>query len=145
MKKILLSSFVLILFSASIIIFQMSCRKTVNAQTSTIVQPLNKTLLSKTIQMQSTAVDSSGHSVPLYRFYVDFYIVQNDGSNLTKINIPMPVGEYPSGKGLLSPDGKQLVFKANSMSDQSYVYSYSLIDSKLTKLVSGSFSLQGTY
>ncbi len=143
MKKILLSSFVLIVFSLSIIIFQMSCRKTAIAQTSSSLQTLNKVLLLMPIQIQTgTTNDSLGHSTAIYRTSFDFYFIQYDGTNLKKINIPMPAGEYPYGIASLSSDGKHIVFVANNVNGNS-VYSYALDDSKLTKLVDGDYFVQG--
>ena len=61
MKKILLSSIVLTAFSASIVIFQISCQKTAIAQSLDSTQILNKTLLAKNIQLQvGTVTDSLG-------------------------------------------------------------------------------------
>ena len=58
----------------------------------------------------------------------------------------MPPGQFPIGRGLLSPDGKQIVFEFNNINNQgTAVYSYSLDGSNLTKLADVDYSLQGTY
>jgi len=139
-----MTSAVLLLFSVSLIIFQMSCQKSLIAQSST--QTSNKILLKKDIERQvGTTVDSSGQSIPVYRYSTDFYIVQNDGTNLSKINIVMPSGEYPAGNGLISPDGEKLIFNAFSISNHPSVYSCFLNGSNLIKLVDGSYQVQGAY
>jgi hypothetical protein len=144
MKKILMSSAVLLLFSVSLIIFQMSCQKSSIAQSST--QTSNKILLKKDIERQvGTTVDSSGKSIPVYRYSVDFYVVQYDGTNLSKINIVMPSGEYPWGNGSISPDGEKLIFNALNINNHHSVYSCFLNGSNLIKLVDGSYQVQGAY
>ena len=104
MKKILLSSMALIIFSLTILIFQMSCQKTAVAQNSSLPQSINKILLAKTSQLQiGTVIDSVGHSTPTYRTVFDYYLMEYDGSNITKININLPQGVYTNGYAILSP------------------------------------------
>jgi hypothetical protein len=151
MKKILLSSAVLLALSVSIIIFQISCQKIVVAQSPAPAQAINKVLLQTGTQKQVGTIDSSGFSFPVYRYVIDFYLVQYDGTNLTKINIAMPAGEYPVGNGVLSPDGEKIIFSAAKKMDASWsvysysVYSYSLNGSALVKLADGSYQVQGAY
>ena len=116
MRKLLLSTVVLTSFSASIIIFQMSCQKTVDAQTTdNTSSSLNKTLISKSLRLQvGTKTDSSGNH-PIYVTVGEYFLINNDGTNLTKINIPsLPAGEYPMAglnSALLSNDGKKIIFQ----------------------------------
>ena len=98
MKKLLLSSIVLTLFSASIILFQLSCKKTADAQTGTSngLHQLNKIVFAKLL--------TGGGAT-------EIWTMNYDGTNQTKVNITMPAGqhitdEYPK----LSPDGTKIVF-----------------------------------
>jgi len=144
MKTILLSSAVLILFSISLIIFQVSCQKTAVAQTTT--QTPDRILLKKQTQLQvGSTLDSLGNTIPIYRYGNDFYLVKYDGTNLSKINITMPAGEYPNGNGVLSPDGQKIIFDAFSLSNQSSVYSCYLNGTGLLKLAGANYFVQGAY
>ena len=147
MKKLLLSSIVLLIFSTTIIIFQMSCQKTALAQHLSNSQNLNKTLLGKDIQTQiGTTSDSLGHVTPIYIYTVDFYLVNNDGTNLTKVNMTLPTGLNPNLSGALSSDGEKIIFNAtNYITHETGVYLYSLNSSNLIKLVDGNYHLEGTY
>ena len=74
MRKILLSSFVLILFSVSIILFEISCKKTAAAQTTTLTK--DQILVSKTWKVDKLSHVISGQ----YSSYA------NGGTNTTGIN-----------------------------------------------------------
>jgi hypothetical protein len=157
MKKVLLGSIVLTMFSVAIILFQLSCRKTADAQTPTAVQVLNKTLLFKGVSVQvgtktSTTTDSTGqtHTIitPVYKVFTDFYLLDNTTSNIVKINITPPQGQALIASGALSPDGKKLVFATMNSIDpngQGGIYSCLIDGSNVTKLVDGNYALLGTY
>ena len=140
MKKILLASALLTLFSLSIILFQASCAKTAQAQqTGQTTAVLDKTLIQKTVQIQTgTTIDSSGNPIPIYRNAGEFYTINNDGSNLTKINIILPAGTYASAglsSGYLSPDEKKLIFVVSNANLQTSIYALTLSNGSLVKLV----------
>jgi hypothetical protein len=102
MKKLFLSSIALFVFSISILVFQMSCRKSVVAQTVTSsVTPIGIVLIEGQNPL-ATNIDSTHY----------YYTANYDGSNLKQINL----SGLPSGTiivpetGRLSPDGKTLFF-----------------------------------
>ena len=99
MKKLLLSSFALLLFSASIIIFQFSCSKNAAADPSGIgYLQQNKIIFYKSIP------PSIGVS--------EMWTASYNGSNASKINITLPAGfSFVTDGGVkLSPDGQTLFF-----------------------------------
>jgi len=155
MKKILLSSALLVLFALSIILFQLSCAKTAQAQqTSQTTTVLDKTLIQKSVQIQiGIATDSSGNPTPVKVYAAEYYTINNDGSNLTRINITLPAGSYPLAglsSGYLSPDNKKLIFVASNASFQSSLYALTLSDGSLVKLIDNegpdnSYQLLNTY
>ena len=150
MKKILLSSVVLLAFSVSIIVFQMSCQKIVTAQVPKTLGSLNKILLAKNVYKQvGTTFDSIGRPpIPLHANTTEFYLVGYNGGTLTRIDIPLPAGEYPFGNGVISADGQKLIFDASNIdvqNQQSFVYSYSLDGSSLIRLVDGLYNVNGAY
>ena len=102
MKKIILSSAVLLLFSISIMIFQMSCRKEAAAGSNGIsATQLNKVIYTKFRSNQS----------PISEIWVCNY----DGTGVSKVNVILPSGVYFSGAGMpvMSPDGKKIFFTAS--------------------------------
>jgi len=146
MKKLLIGSIVLTLFSIAVLFVQYSCGKVVIAQSPVSSQALNLSLLSKDIEMAvGSKPDSLGNVVPIVRFATEYYIIHNDGTNATKINIIMPAGEYPFGGARLTADGAKLIFPALSLTGQAAVYSINVNGTGVTKLIDGSFAVQGTY
>ena len=142
MKKIILSSFILLFFSLSIFVFELSCRKSLSAQTSNSETALNKILISKGIDVQTgSTIDSLGNSIPVYHFSTEYYLMNNDGSNVTKINVNLPAGIFATSNARLSADGQKLIFSTNNNSFNS-IYSCSLDGSGLTKLIDGDYALQ---
>ncbi|MCS3799076.1 TolB family protein [Niastella sp. OAS944] len=132
MKKLLLSSIVLTVFSASIVLFQLSCKKTAEAQTGTSysLPPATTTNLGGIIVGNGLSVTSNGTlsvnstTGGIYQLNkivfaklltgggaTEIWTMNYDGTNQTKANITMPAGqhitdEYPK----LSPDGTKIVF-----------------------------------
>ena len=149
MKKLLLSSVVLIAFSISIIIFQMSCQKTVTAQVTGTLGALNKILLQKSVyKLVGSTFDSIGRPpIPLYSNTSEFYLVGYNGGTPTRINIQMPAGEYTAGDGVIGADGDKLIFGASNLDVQPghFIYSCSLDGSNLVRLVNGDYQIQGAY
>ncbi len=96
MKKILLSSVVLLVFSASMLVFQMSCKKDLNASPN----QQNKVLYVK--------LETSGF---------ELWTVNTDGSNKNKVPLTLPSNlSFPSTPSnflqflpLISPDGNTII------------------------------------
>ena len=85
MKKIILSTIVLASFSVSIILFQISCKKSADAATltsSTGIQQQNKIIFVKNIPL--VAPGTSG----LYQGQI--WSANYDGTNQQQINITLP-------------------------------------------------------
>lgn len=121
MKKLLMSSAVLISFSLSIIFFQMSCKKEVLAQTS-----------STSLVIYSKG-SSSGNS--------EIWKANIDGSNQQKLNIILPSGytlnvNGDGGQLVFTSDKQKIIFKAGNGSFNS-LFSCSVDGSNLTKIVDG--------
>ncbi len=93
MKKLLLGSAALLMFSCAIVVFQMSCKKDANAQTTGGTS--NKILYLKR---------------PIGNFEPEFetWIANYDGSNATQIFITVPGWRINGLK--LSPDGNKIFF-----------------------------------
>lgn len=96
MKKLLLSSTVLFLFSASILIFQVSCKKEANADTQ-----------------QKTSTEQE--KIVLLRKYengtLSLYTVKIDGTNLKKLSLSFPSNvKLYDIEAKITADGKQIVF-----------------------------------
>lgn len=120
MKKLLLSSIVLFLFSASILLFQISCQKQVNANPNQITQQ-NKLVYIKGFGGSTDAVWTSNI----------------DGTNQTRIPITFPSGlSLENGQVTITPDGSKIVLVLAGFSpDVKYIYTCNLDGSNLTKVV----------
>jgi hypothetical protein len=131
MKKLLLSTIVLLAFSVSIILFQLSCKKSADAATpitSAAVQQQNKIIYVKNIPI--VAAGTSG----LYQGQI--YSANYDGTNQQQINITLPTGLYISytPNVVLSPDQKTIFFSVSDINNVIGIYSSS-IDGTNTKPV----------
>lgn len=129
MKKLLLSSIVLFLFSASILMFQMSCKKEAKADEPTVTQSDELKQLGK-ILYRASSTD-------------DFYLANYDGTGKQKLNITLPTGyskaNYDSiDQVRLSPDGKKMfaVFYLSSVNEW-VVYSYDIDGGNMKKVLDG--------
>jgi hypothetical protein len=97
MKRIFQSSLVLLTFSFSIVVFNLSCEKDVNAQNTTTASPQVVGLI-----LFSKNGDKSN----------EIWFAKYDGSNATKISI----ASFPAGGDMdrstmkISPDGKKIFF-----------------------------------
>lgn len=138
MKKLLLSSIVLLIFSIAILLFQLSCKKDSFAQSSTdSLSQLNKIIY----------VYRPSHTES------EVWTANYDGSGKTKINITMPGSTYQVWTTpKLSPNGKIIFLDLIDRSvDKVHIYSCNLDGSNMTKLVDGStavilgVSLGGAY
>jgi Tol biopolymer transport system component len=104
MKKLLLGSASLMLFSIAMAIFQISCKKEASAETNTTsTLQLNKIIYSKILR------DTGGEYKGL-----EIWTANYDGTGQTKVNITLPDGTS-FGEGMvpkMSPDGKKVFFTA---------------------------------
>ena len=123
MKKVLLATIVLFLFSASLLLVQVSCSKS----TAQITNPsqLNKVLL--------TRFNFSSTGGPTY------WLVDYTGSNLTQIVPALPAtvmlnDNAMDNEAALSPDGNKLFFKARDLSTGLGIYSCDISGSNVVRL-----------
>lgn len=128
MKKLLLSSIVLFLFSASIILFQLSCKKIAIATETPSVQAQN---LGK-ILFKGT----NGKEI---------YLGNYDGSNKQKIGFAFPAPTNTNDEidgATMSPDGKLIFLRLYSGSlNKSRIYSANVDGSNLKLILDhGDFS-----
>ena len=148
MKKLLLGSLALTMFSATIILFELSCKKTANAQSSTTSQItiLDKSLITGSVRTQTGSTkDSLGRVTPIYSYTTVFYTVQNDGSNLTQINFTLPSGLYALPSARLTPDGKKMIFQVSDANGNTSLYSCLIDGSNVKKVLDGVYNLLETY
>jgi hypothetical protein len=101
MKKLLLGSLSLCLFSLSVMIFQMSCKKDAVAQASTAVVTQDGKLI----------VFTPDHNIGVENY---------DGSGLIKLNITIPAGYIFSSLPdiHISPDHKNIFFTCTDSKEQ---------------------------
>lgn len=124
MKKILLSSIVLLIFALSITIFQISCQKDADAETpsSQSFTPIEKVTYIKNHEM---------------------WICNYDGTNNTRVNLSLPSGVIlDENDFFLSPDGEKIFFNAGpadsygTLPKYTEIYSCNNDGSNVTKIVS---------
>jgi len=125
MKTLFKSSILLLLFSFSLLVFNLSCKKESIAQnTSTSIQNLGILVFSK-------AGDKAN----------EFWTSKYDGSGQIKITIASitSTGELVKDNIQISPDGKKFFFIANTNptnpSSMDAIYSCNIDGSGVTKLV----------
>lgn len=120
MKKLILGSFALLMFSASILMFQISCKKSAEAETP--VKPLNN----KVVFLQ-------------YRHNAgtEIWTMNYDGTGKVKVNVVLSAGQSINDEVRLSPDGRKLFFIVSSGTNETYkedLYSCDIDGGNLTKL-----------
>ncbi|MCB0509036.1 MAG: hypothetical protein KDD21_12135 [Bacteroidetes bacterium] len=121
MKKLLLSSIILLLFSSSILIFQVSCQKEAKADTNNITQQ-NKIIYIK-------AILASNEN--------EIWTANIDGTNQQRVAINFPANyelEDDGGSITLTPDNQKIIF-AMSVNNVRQVYSCNIDGSNLTKII----------
>ncbi len=129
MKKLLLGSIALTLFSVSILLFQISCKKEVTAAQEPAsaggVNQLGVILFEKTF---------TGTLTP--KKQREIWIANIDGTNARKIpvNIPSDIGFYDAK---LSPNGKTIVFWGELRTNYSNnaIYSFSIDGTGLKRIL----------
>jgi len=121
MKKLFLSSLVLLFFSASMILFQLSCSKESEGNDNNTKQ-LNKIVF---VKMDN----NSGVR--------EFWVANLDGSNQTLIPITLPANrKWPSNLAI-TPDGSKIVFTLEDSSDGriTYIYTANIDGSNVTQII----------
>lgn len=132
MKKLLLSTIVLICFSLSAILFELSCHK------ESIAIP-------STAQLNKIVYITGGQIGPS-----QLYIANYDGSSQTKINISIPgATNLGISNPRLSPDGIRVFFYAtlntSSQATPTGIYSTKIDGTDLKLVVNGASELGGAY
>ena len=122
MKKILLSSAALALFSISMLIFQISCKKDAIAQTGGLTQQ-NIIFYVKNFSPADT---------------FEYWLANLDGANQHKVNITLGANVVLRGEARLSPDGTKIIFTAqDSSTGIDAVYSVAIAGGAATKIIDG--------
>ena len=157
MKKLFLGSIVLMIFSISIILFQISCQKTVTGQTNGnnyTLPPASTSTLGGIIVGQGLSVTENGTLsvnntsavIQLNKIIyartknsiTEIWTANYDGSNKTKLNITFPSNLYINQEIKISPDGQTVFFQAENNAGTEFIYSCKIDGSNLTQIVDGS-------
>lgn len=156
MKKLLLSTIVLTAFAISLTLFEISCKKSANAQTpSYVLPPATTSKLGGVIPDGSTiSVDGNGKISVVNNsneqqnkiLYIDYgtgvgqetiWSANYDGTDAKKINIILPSGLAIGDDVKLSPDHKLIFFDVFSInSNQNSIYACNLDGSIPHKVIS---------
>lgn len=125
MKKLFLSTVALLLFSASVLLFQLSCKKDATAQSN------SKQQIGKILYLEE--LDGGRRA--------DIWIANYDGSNATKVNylIPQELSEARGLSARLSPDGKTVFIQFTD--NQNSIYSCNVDGSDMKRVISGNIHL----
>ena len=122
MKKLLYSSVVMLLFSFSIILFQVSCQKEATADKilvpGAIAAGIPATQINKVIFSKITQVYNG-----MKLHTPEIWLCNYDGTGATKVNIVLPNGIGMDGNDpqfKLSPDGQKIFFLAGPL--ESYLF-----------------------
>lgn len=119
MKKLLLSSIILFLFSASILLFQISCQKEANAKVNNT--DANKIVFSKN--------NGSGAG--------EIWIANFDGSNQQRVDVSLPTNTVAVSLSV-SRDGSKIFFSTESDDYiKEGIYTCNIDGSNLTKIING--------
>lgn len=116
MRKLLLSAITLFLFSASSMMFQVSCQKNALA---------NPTSANKIFYVKSGNVAGK----------FELWVANIDGSNQQKINFTIPYGYTGVDEMILSGDGKKMVLSLRSSGNSSDIFTCNLDSSNLAKII----------
>lgn len=135
MRRLLLASAALFIFSFSLSLVQLSCSESADASpTMTEISQLNKIIVCRT-----------------YSTDAEIWIANYDGTEYNKINITLPTGirMLTPTEVRLSPDGQTVFFNVAENNTIVHIYSCKLDGTNLKKVISGSNSdspfLRGAY
>jgi hypothetical protein len=165
MKKLLLGSISLLMFSVSVLIVQISCQKGANSQPSNgsnyVLPPATTTTLGGIIVGNGLAVTSNGtlsatstpaaqqNKILFYKHrkgnfttnWDEIWIANYDGTNLKRVNIAPPAGMSINldSDVSISPDGQKVFFgMTETATGFTHVYSCNVDGTNLAKVVDGS-------
>ena len=160
MKKVFLGSIVLTVFSFAIILFQISCSKTVDAQTSTpytlpaaTTSNLGGVIVGTGLSVNSSGVISvapsnNGLTQKDLIFFVrnltsdnsyEYWLANIDGTNQHQVTITLIPTVSLTNEAKLSPDGTKIIFTANDNTNgHDDIYSVSVTGGTPTKIIDGS-------
>lgn len=158
MKKILLSTVVLIAFSFSIILFQISCKKDAKAQSSSNLAPATTTKLGGVIPDGSTiAVDAAGKISVAQEGKIVFikygsatsqsevWTANYDGSEAAKVNLVLPSTLSVAAHANISPDRKTLFVSVFDAKGNAGIYSCGIDGSNPKLIVTGNIDITDAY
>ncbi len=158
MKKLFLGSLALLTFSSSILIFQFSCKKTVEAQqssgSSNFILPIATTSILGGVKPDgsTTFVDANGvlYTSNRNELFVylkqsvsnpnasEYYVCTKDGNNKQKINLPTNIF-LRDGPPSIMADNKTVVFTASTTPVTSNgireIYTMNIDGSNLAKIL----------
>lgn len=168
MKKLLMGSVALFLFSLSVLLFQISCQKDVHAQTGSYILPvatassLGGVIVGDGLQITtagklSVLASQSSGLVQLNKILyvkelpndVEIWTANTDGSGSQKANIVLPSGlTIVDTDAKMSPDGKTIFFQVDD-GTLSYIYSCNTDGSNVKRVIDGTganwVSISGVY
>jgi hypothetical protein len=128
MRKLLLSTIILLLFSCSILIFQVSCQKDANAGNNNISSE------TKLVYIKLNTLTD------VYEVYTS----NLDGTNNIKVPITVPVGMEMNGDVTITKDGGKLIFELrnidSSIHDGGSIYTCNIDGTNMTKIIGGTTS-----
>jgi len=123
MKKIILSSIVLLIFSISIAVFQVSCQKDATANTDsnsiTGITQQNKIIY---VRQNESKLES------------EIWSANYDGSNQKKL----VTADYSPYNVNVSPDGQSIFFAGSDSSYKRFIYTCKVDGSNITKIIGAS-------
>lgn len=162
MRQLLLGSVILIIFAIAITLFQISCQKESNAQTTTYtLPPATTTTLGGVIVGNGLAVTNNGtlsvtccgsgsmqqNKILFVKSFLsgptewsEIWTANFDGTNPQKINITVPAGMTIDGElgPTISPDRQTIFFSmSNTTTNVNHIYSCKLDGTNLIKIIDG--------
>jgi hypothetical protein len=167
MKKILLSTIALTLFAISLLLFDISCKKTANAQSPTYVLPVATTSKlggvipdGTTISVDGTGKISAAPTTLAPQagkiIYIKFgataldsqlWTANYDGSGAQQINITLPANLTLDGDVKISPDHKTIFFTVfpTSGTAVNYIYACNIDGSNVHQVIGANVDMQVAY
>lgn len=120
MKKLLLSSLVLLLFSLSILIFQISCQKDANAKIN------NTTGLDKIVFVKTTTARK-----------IEIWTANIDGTNQQQVNVSLPAGKEIQFNDVdITSDGSKVIFGVtDSLISANDIYTCNIDGTNLVRII----------
>ena len=115
----------MIAFSLSIILFQISCKTTAEAQNN-----------SNSLTQQNILLFTKESLFGAKPYIIEIWTANYDGGSQKKVPITLSTGLSVSGDARLSPDAKIIFFNVNEdNTNKTYIYSCQLDGSNLKKII----------